>query len=90
MVSLFNIRFRNEFVVSDIWNGTDVKGRRAEQWKTDEKDRVIDRRGEKGEKEGRGESKKKQIISDNFISKRQTNMTKIPEPTSWEVNLLVI
>ncbi len=52
MVSLFNIRFRNEFEVSDIWNGTDVKGGGAEQWKTDEKDRVIDRRGEKGEKEG--------------------------------------
>lgn len=80
MVSLFNIRFRNEFEVSDIWNGTDVKGGRAEQWKTDEKDRVVDRRGEKGEKEGWGESKKKQIISDNFISKRQTNMTEKKYP----------
>lgn len=33
MVSLFNIRFRNEFEVSDIWNGTDVKRGRVEQWK---------------------------------------------------------
>lgn len=35
MVSLFNIRFRNEFEVSDIWNGTDVKGGRAERREKD-------------------------------------------------------
>ncbi len=46
---------------------------------------MIDRRGEKEEKEGRGESKKKQIISDNFISKRQTNMT---EKKNTRTNIL--
>ncbi len=71
MVSLFNIRFRNEFEVSDIWNGTDVKGGGAEQWKTDEKDRVIDRRGEKGEKKGQGEVKISRLLVTTFISKKQ-------------------
>lgn len=57
MVSLFNIRFRNEFEVSDIWNGTDVKGGGAEQWKTDENE--SDRQARlKGRERGSRGSKK--------------------------------
>lgn len=67
MVSLFNIRFRNEFEVSDIWNGTDKEGWNSEnRW---ERQSDKQQREKKKEKRGVGrgkEGKKKQIISDNF------------------------